>query len=86
MKIKREHYDIMKQQIAKIWCKEKHESHFQFVVNEGKAKDIRKRVRWDWSYYANLTPFICEKIYPYANDTHLDTALRSIISELEASS
>ena len=83
MKITKEHYNFMKQEIAKIWSKEKHDCHVKFVANEGKAKVTSKRVRWDWSYYANLTAFICDSIYTYANDQHLDTALKSIISELE---
>lgn len=47
-----------------------------------------KRFRWDWSYAARaetgekLSVWICDNIYPYANDTHLDTALRQVMREL----
>jgi hypothetical protein len=41
-----------------------------------------KRYRWDLSYRAGLTPWICDNIYSYADDTHLDTALRSIVPPL----
>ena len=33
-------------------------------------------------YYAKLTPFVCENLYQYANDKHIDTALRNIILNL----
>eukprot|EP01032_Pedospumella_encystans_P038952 gene38952-44159_t len=58
MKIKPDHYATMKAAIAAIWSPEKHKAHETFVTNEGRSKDVAKRVRWDWSYYANLTPFI----------------------------
>lgn len=82
MKIQPQHYDHMKAEIAKVWRKDKHDDHIKFVVNEGKSKDIDKRVRWDWSYYANLSPWISANVYTYADDTHVDTALRKIIQEL----
>lgn len=41
-----------------------------------------KRYRWDLSYRAGLTPWICANIYSYADDTHIDTALRSIVAPL----
>lgn len=84
MKIKLEHYNHMKDAIAKIWTQEKHDAHRQFIKNEGKAKDIEKRLRWDWSYYARLSAFLCDEVYTYADDKHADTALRKIIAELAA--
>ena len=82
MKVTQEHYSHMKQAIANIWTKEKHEAHRKFIVNEGKARDIERRLRFDWMYYAKLTPFICDNVYSYANDDHINTALKSIIAEL----
>ena len=82
MKIKQEHYNFMKKEIQKIWTIEKHNSHREFIINEGKAKDIERRLRFDWSYYAKLTPFICDNLYSYANDNHINTALKNIIGEL----
>ena len=31
---------------------------------------------------AKLTPFLCANVYPYADDTHVDTALRKIMAEI----
>ncbi len=82
MKISKSHYSTMQDAISKIWTQEKHEAHRQFVVNENKAQDVEKRLRWDWLHYSGLTPFICQNIYDYADDTHIDTALRRIIGDL----
>ena len=37
-----------------------------------------KRYRWDLTYASGLTKWICDTLYPYLNDTHIDTALRHI--------
>ena len=37
-----------------------------------------KRWRWDLLNRAHITQWICDTIYPYANDEHLDTVLRRI--------
>jgi hypothetical protein len=80
MKIQQEHFNHMKAAIAAIPA-EKVAAHAKFIANEGKAQDEEKRLRWDLSYYAGLTPFICKNVYPYANDDHVDTALRAIMRE-----
>ena len=86
MKITKDHYDYMKQEISKVWTPQKHESHRTFIEFEGRAKDIEKRLRWDWSYYAGLSAWIVGNVYTYADDNHLDTALKAIIRDLEAQS
>ena len=82
MKVTQEHYSHMKQAITSVWTKEKHEAHRKFIVNEGKSRDIERRLRFDWMHYAKLTPFICANVYSYANDDHINTALKNIIAEL----
>jgi hypothetical protein len=42
-----------------------------------------RRYRWDICRAAGLIPYICNTLYRYANDTHIDTALRVIVRELE---
>lgn len=81
MKIKPEHLAYMEAAISKIPAN-KVAAHRQFIVNEGKAQDVEKRLRWDLSYYAGLSAWISDNIYPYANDEHIDTALRSIVGKL----
>jgi hypothetical protein len=82
MKIKPEHYAYLKGAIATIDLK-RIADHRNFVIGEGKSQDVEKRVRWDAVRYAGLIPWICDTLYKYMNDDHIDTALRKIFSELE---
>jgi hypothetical protein len=48
-----------------------------------------KRYRWDLSYLSgnannpeSCTRFVCDTLYTYLNDSHIDTALRSIVKPL----
>ena len=82
MKITPTHYQHMKAAIAAIATPAKVAAHRQFILNEGKSKDVEKRLRWDMSYYSGLTPYICDNVYSYADDTHVDTALRQIMLEV----
>ena len=40
------------------------------------------RYRWDCLWATGLTQWICDNIYPYANDDHLDTVLRNAVPNL----
>ena len=37
-----------------------------------------KRYRWDVARQAGLIGFFCDTVYQYADDSHIDTALRKI--------
>lgn len=54
-----------------------------FIVKEGKAKDIEKRLRWDLLYNSIDSQWICENLYLYLDDTHIDTALRFIMQDYQ---
>ena len=41
-----------------------------------------KRFQWDCTYQSGLTDFICKKIYPYANDMHIQTVLNQILPKV----
>lgn len=45
-------------------------------------KDVDKRLRWDALYAAGLLSYLCETLYPYLNDDHVDAALRRIMVAL----
>ena len=77
MKIKADHYKELLDGIRRIAPYAA--DHRQFIVNEGKAKDVEMRLRWDclWASKVNVSPWYC-----YLNDTHIDTALRAIMQEL----
>ena len=84
MKIRHEHYRHIQQEIKRVWTPTSHEIQRQHIIYEGKAKDVEKRLRWDWLYMAVSSHWLCDNIYAYADDAHIDTALRSIIKELES--
>lgn len=42
-----------------------------------------ERIRWNWLYATMIegqpaTTWLCENLYPYLDDSHIDTALRRI--------
>lgn len=42
-----------------------------------------QRYRWDLFNHAGLMPWCCAELYPYLNDDHIDTALRSLVKPLD---
>ena len=46
------------------------------------AGHTNKRYRWDLLWAAGLTRWVCDHIYPYANDDHIDTVLRRAVPDL----
>ena len=84
MKMTQEHYAHMKSAIAAVWSSDLNKAERKALRLEGKAKDIEKRLRWDWSYAAKISPWICDNLYSYLDDTHIDTALKQVMKELNA--
>ena len=41
-----------------------------------------KRYQWDITYQVGLTAYICDTLYSYLNDDHIQTALNRIIPAL----
>ena len=64
MKMKPEHYAILKQAVLE---------HIPPAPN--------RRQLWDAVWSAGLEAWICDTLYPYLNDDHIDTALRNIARE-----
>lgn len=86
MKIKPEHYAHMRDAISNLVASrrtdvESHASAIRSGLDE-RVKDTEKRIRWDLCHAARLSPFLCQSVYPYADDNHVDTALRKIVSDL----
>jgi hypothetical protein len=82
MKLDQTHYAHMQKAISNIWTKEKHDCHRKFIINEGKAKDVEKRLRWDWFYYADLAGWTSDNLPNDLDQSHIDTALRKITQAL----
>lgn len=82
MKIKPEHYNHVKQAIEAI-PRDMIEVRKEALKNDSRVKDWEKRFRSDLAYGAKLSGWISDNLYSYMDDTHLDTALRSIVKELD---
>ena len=81
MKIKPEHLQHMLEKIKPLSGHIK--SHREYIINENKAKDIEQRLRWDLFWAANLSDYARDVLYPYMNDDHIDTALKTIMKRLD---
>lgn len=80
MKIKPEHYNALKS-IISAFDRDKVLAYKALKL----GKDPERRFRWDLFTFARRSgaeKIAMDDIYRYANDTHLDTALRSIVREL----
>jgi len=77
MKMTVEHYNIIKASIAAI-DRDKALAHRALELGNDKAK----RFRWDMLYLTELREWICETLYQYLDDTHIDTALKAVMKEL----
>lgn len=81
MKIKPEHAAHIRTCIRATFTPVMVDNMRATIKAEGKARDPEMRLRWDLTYGAGLSQWLCDNIYPYANDAHLDTVLRGIVSE-----
>jgi hypothetical protein len=86
MKMSPEHFNWLRTELS-AWTPEAVANYRKLLRQEAKAKDIEKRLRWDlfWCIpYARRSPVLSEMNDLDLNDTHIDTALRRIVRELEA--
>lgn len=81
MKVTSEHYSILRASILPL--APRFPAHREFLKSEGKAMDIEKRLRWDAFHSARYAGILSD-LYAYVDDTHIDTALRSIMREIES--
>jgi hypothetical protein len=53
------------------------------MVNQYIAAGLtEKRFRWDVLKAGTSIQWLCDELYPYLNDDHIDTALRAIVKGL----
>ena len=81
MKMKPEHYAHMIEQMR--MNAEAIPAHREYLKSDERVKDLEKRLRWDVMYASGLTAYICDELYDYLDDSHIDTALRAIMIELK---
>lgn len=72
MKIKPEHYETLKENAIPFL------NSYNFTLYREKGLS-HKRFRWDaCCYMPGMINFICETLYEYLDDTHIDSAFRKI--------
>ena len=75
MKIKSEHFEYLSLVIAERDTEELRERYKEAGLSD-------KRYRWDLVYRCGLTTYICDVLYSYMDDSHIDTALKRIVTTL----
>jgi hypothetical protein len=80
MKVTQAHYLHMKNAIAPYVQEAK--AHRESLKTLPEKMDVEKRLRWDLSYRFIGSKWVCDNLYSYCNDDHIDTALRKVIDEL----
>lgn len=84
MKIKPEHLATLKAAIQPLDTAERRNLYLEGrFPHADKVRDLNKRYRWDLLHAAGLTSWLCDTLYRYAHDDHVDSALRSIVKDLK---
>ena len=83
MKIKPDHLKRLREAISAVDTPARRAKYLAGDFPRSDAvKDIDRRYRWDALYDALPAAWVCDYLYPYMNDTHIDTALRAIVPPL----
>ena len=85
MKIKAEHYATIRAALRNLKAAYPDITPEQYEAR-GIGKDTAERFRWD-AFRAcridgNTTSWQCNTLYPYLNDSNIDTALRRVVAEV----
>lgn len=80
MKITKEHLESLVFLIGRV-DREKIKQHEKTVIESGKFKDLKTRMRWDILRAALPANWVCDNLYPYLNDQHIDSALKHALKE-----
>ena len=86
MKIKPEHFEHIKTEINALLAKQP-ERIVSYELGRfpraDRVKDLQIRFNWDLLLAAGLNPWVCKELYTYANDHHINTALKAICPTVE---
>ena len=59
---------------------------YQDIVREfednPRIKDKHKAARWQVARMAGMMPFVCDTLYTYLDDNHLDTAFKAAVLKM----
>ena len=83
MKIKQEHLEHLRAAIVPLDTEALRQRYLAGdFPKSARVGDLYLRYRWDLLHMAGLTPYVCKNLYSYLDDSHIDTALRSIVKPL----
>lgn len=82
LKIKQDHFQIIKMSFL-TKSKDELKKYKDLLKTDCSIKDIEKRFRWDLLYGLVGSNWVCDTLYPYLNDNHIDSALKQICKDLE---
>ena len=86
MKIKLIHYNYIKERVDELLASDPNIVRWYEsgeFLSASKVKDVQRRFCFDVMRAAVGSRWVCDEIYPYANDDHLYTALRRICPQLK---
>ncbi len=84
MKIKAEHLQHLKDKILPNITEEiKHSYETGAFPRSDRVKDLQTRFNCDLVYMFVGSAWICDNLYSYMNDTHLNSALNSFVPKIE---
>lgn len=81
MKVKEEHYNHIKVAIEQVGA-DALRRHREALKDDPRVRDLEKRLRWDALHAVIPSRWVCDNLYPYVNDDHIDTALRRVMKEM----
>lgn len=76
LKIKPEHYEHLRAAVAALDTP-------QARAKYAAAGLTTKRYQWDLTYAAGLTTWVCDTLYKYLDDSHIQSALNRIVPPLQ---
>ena len=83
--MRQEHYQTIRQHVEKLSANAPLAKHLDGYRKAGHSD---KRFGWDVFRAAKVNGdsarWLCDHVYPYANDDHVDTAIRMIVREIES--
>ena len=74
LKIKPSHYDFMLTKMRQAWIAQ---------PNIDKRSWTERRIMWDMWYSTKNNIWVCDVLYQYMDDTHIESALRRIMKTLK---
>lgn len=86
LKITNEHLETLRAAITPLDTRSRREQYIRGEFPRAAlTKNLAMRYRWDLLWAAVDTPafptskWVCDNLYPYLNDEHIDSALREIL-------